>query len=298
MLTVFGSVALDTIRTPSRTVRGALGGAASFSAVSASAFCRTGLVGVVGGDFPARYRKTLASRADLSGLARAAGKTFRYEGEYDSTLSSRRDVRAELNVLGGFSPELPEEYAKSEFVYLANNDPDQNLKLLGQFDRVKFSACDTISYWISRKKKSVVRMISRTDAVVINDEEARMLTGRANLIGCARAMARWGARLVVIKKAEHGALLFYGGEARPVPGVPVEKVVDPTGAGDAFAGAMMGYLASAGPAPLRRAREAALRGSVMGSFAVEGYGMAGLLRADRRAISARLARLRRLAGLA
>lgn len=298
MLAVFGSIALDTIRTPSRVLRGSLGGAASFAAVSASSFYDTGLVGVVGRDFPTRYRKLLAGRADLSGLVRKEGRTFRYEGRYSSDLSSRQDIKAELNVLEGFSPELPAAYKKSKFVYLANNDPDQNVRLLEQFDRVKFSACDTISYWIAHKKRSVVRMISSTDATIINDMEARMLTGQHNLVRCARRIAGWGARLVVIKKAEHGALLYYDGEARPIPGVPVEKVLDPTGAGDAFAGALMGYMASAGSASMRRAREAALRGAVMGSFAVEGYGLAGLLRADRRAVSARLKTYRRLAGYA
>ena len=298
MLTVFGSIALDTIRTPSRILRCSLGGAASFAAISASSFHDTGLVGVVGSDFPARYEKLLAGRADLAGLVRKSGKTFRYEGEYSSDLSSRRDVKAELNVLEGFSPELPESYKKSKFVYLANNDPDQNVRLLEQFDRVKFSACDTISYWIAHKKRSVVRMMSKTDAAVINDEEARMLTGQHNLVRCARTMAGWGARLVVIKKAEHGALLYHDGEAHPIPGVPLEKVLDPTGAGDAFAGALMGYMASVGSASVRRAREAAMRGAVMGSFAVEGHGLAGLLRADRRAVSARLKRYMRLAGYA
>ena len=257
MLTVFGSIALDTIRTPSRILRGSLGGAASFAAISASSFHETGLVGVVGHDFPTKYQKLLAGKVDLSGLVRKEGKTFRYEGQYSSDLSSRKDIKAELNVLEGFSPELPSIYKKSKFVYLANNDPDQNIRLLKQFDRVKFSACDTISYWIAHKKRSVVRMISNTDATIINDEEARMLTGQHNLVRCARQIARWGARLVVIKKAEHGALLYYDGEAHPIPGVPIEKVLDPTGAGDAFAGALMGYMASTESTSMRRAREAA-----------------------------------------
>lgn len=297
MLTVFGSIALDTIRTQKRTVSSALGGAASFASVSASTFCSTGLVGVVGSDFPARYERTLAGRADLAGLVRAPGRTFRYEGEYDATLSSRRDVSAQLNVLEGFRPELPEQYKRSRFAYLANNDPDQNARLLGQFDNVRFSACDTIAYWIRSKRKSVIRMIGMTDATVINDEEARLLTGEHNLVRCARAIARWGADLVVVKKAEHGALLFHKGEAYPVPGMPVEGVVDPTGAGDSFAGAMMGYLASRGSVSLPRLREAAVRGAVMGSFAVQGYGLAGLLRADRRSVSARLKKYARLAGI-
>lgn len=297
MLSVFGSVALDTIRTRKRTVRGALGGAASFAAVSASRFCRTGLVGVVGGDFPPRYRRLLASHADLAGLEEARGRTFRYDGRYDADLVSRRELSTKLGVLAGFAPELPDEYRRSRFVYLANNDPDQNVRLLGQFDRVKFSACDTISYWISRKKKSVVRMMAATDAVVINDEEARMLTGERNLLACARTMRRWGAGLIVIKKAEHGALLFHGGDAYPVPGMPTERVLDPTGAGDSFAGAMVGHLASSGSVSLKRLREAAVRGAVMGSFAVEGYGLAGLLKADGPAVSARLKKYRRLAGV-
>ena len=279
MLTVFGTVALDTIRTPKRTLRGVLGGAAAFAAVSASNFVRTGLVAAVGGDLPARHRRILSERVDLRGLSvREGQRTFRYDGRYDRTLSARTTLKTELNVISGYEPVVPEPYRKSGFVYLANNDPEQNISLIGQFDRVRFSMCDTIDFWISTKRAAVIRMMGEVDAVVINDEEARLLTKEHNLTRCAKRMAEWGARYVIIKKGEHGSLMFRGGDmVFAAPGFPLEDVVDPTGAGDSFAGAMMGYLAGKATARASEIRRGVVYGNVAGSFAVEGYGLDGLL---------------------
>ncbi|MGI0069930.1 MAG: PfkB family carbohydrate kinase, partial [Nitrosopumilaceae archaeon] len=160
MLTVFGSVALDTIRTPSKILKNVLGGAATYAAISASFFVKPGLIAVIGQDFPKRYHDILNNFVDLKGVVHANGKTFRYDGSYDETLSFRTTNKTELNVLGGFKPIVPEKYRKSEFVYLANNDPAQNTKIIKEFDRVKFSMCDTIDFWISSKRNDVIKMMS------------------------------------------------------------------------------------------------------------------------------------------
>ncbi len=277
MLTVFGSTALDTIRTPNKTLKNVLGGAATFAAISASNFVNTGLIAVVGKDFPKEHRKTLSNHLDLKGFVTEEGKTFRYDGRFDKTLSTRETLKTELNVLENFKPVVPEEYRKSQFVYLANNDPDQNTQLIKEFDKVKFSMCDTIDFWISTKRESVIKMIKAVDAVVINDEEAKLLTKEFNLIKCAKKMMEWGAKYVIIKKGEHGSLMFFDDVIFPSAGFSLEDVVDPTGAGDSFAGAMIGYLASKRSTRLSEIKKAVVYGNVLGSFAVEKYGLDGLL---------------------
>ena len=288
MLTVFGSAALDTIHTTKKTLRGVFGGAATFAAVSASYFVDTGLIAVVGDDFPRRYRNVLAKRLDLRGLTVRKGKTLMYEGLYDDTLSTRKTLKTELNVMEGFRPEVPDEYKKSRFVYLANNDPEQNLRLIKEFDNVKFSMCDTIDFWIRTKRDAVIRMIKSVDAVVINDEEAKMLTGEFNLIKCAKKIMGWGARFVVIKKGEHGSLTFFGDVVFPAVGFSLEDVVDPTGAGDSFAGAMIGYMASRNSTSIPMIKKAVVYGNVMGSFAVERHGLDGLAKITKSDISKRV----------
>ena len=294
MLTVFGSVALDTIRTPSRTIRNALGGAATYAAISSSFFERPGLIAVVGRDFPKRYQNTLDKFVDTKGVVHAGGPTFRYDGSYDMTLSSRTTNKTELNVLKDFKPTVPEEYAKSEFVYLANNDPAQNTKIIKEFDRVKFSMCDTIDFWISTKRRDVIRMMGVVDSVVINDEEARLLTKTHNLIKAAKKIMEWGTRFVIIKKGEHGSLLFYDDVVFPSPAFSLENIVDPTGAGDSFAGGMVGYLARKNSTKLSAIKEAAIYGNVMGSFAVEKYGLGGLVGLSIPQIKSRFNRYRKM----
>jgi len=278
MLTVFGSTALDTIRTPRKTLKNILGGAATFAAISASNFVDTGLIAVVGKDFPGQYHKILSKYLDLQGLTIKDGKTFRYDGKYDDTLSTRSTLKTELNVLANFKATVPEAYRSSQFVYLANNDPEQNISLIKEFDKVKFSMCDTIDFWISTKREAVIKMIKAVDAVVINDDEAKLLTKEFNLIKCAKKMMRWGAKYVIIKKGEHGSLMFYDDMIFPTAGFSLEDVVDPTGAGDSFAGAMIGYLASKKSTRVSDIKKAAVYGNVLGSFAVERYGLDGLLK--------------------
>jgi len=273
MLTVFGSVALDTIRTPKKVLKDVLGGAATFAAISASFFVKPSLIAVIGQDFPKKYHNILSKFLDLRGLERANGKTFRYDGSYDETLSHRTTNKTELNVLGNFNPIVPEEYRKSEFVYLANNDPVQNTKIIKEFDGIKFSMCDTIDFWISTKRDDVIKMMRTVNSVVINDEEAKLLTKTQNLIKCAKKIMEWGAEYVIIKKGEHGSLLFYEDVVFPSPAFSMENIVDPTGAGDSFAGGMIGYMASKNNTKISTIREAAVYGNIMGSFAVEKYGI-------------------------
>ena len=294
MLTVFGSTALDTIRTPSKTLKNVLGGAATFAGISASFFVKTGLIAVVGSDFPKKYHNLLRKHLDLRGLSIKNGKTFHYDGSYDKTLSTRKTLKTELNVLGNFNPIVPEEYKKSQFVYLANNDPDQNVALIKEFDKVKFSMCDTIEFWIATKRNSVIKMIKSVDAVVINDEEAKLLKKEYNLIKCAKKMMSWGAKYVIIKKGEHGSLMFFDDLIFPSAGFSLEDVVDPTGAGDSFAGAMIGYLASKNSTSFSVIKKAVVYGNVLGSFAVEKYGLDGLLQLKNQDIQKRVKQYERM----
>ncbi len=288
MLTVFGSIALDTIRTPTKVLKRVLGGAATFAGISASYFIKTGLIAVVGKDFPKKYYNILAKNLDLRGFKVDNGKTFHYDGSYDKTLSTRTTLKTELNVLGNFKPTVPEEYRKSEYVYLGNNDPKQNAELIKEFDNVKFSMCDTIEFWIAHKKLSVIKMIKSVDAVVINDEEAKLLTKEHNLIKCAKKMMNWGTKYVVIKKGEHGSLLFYDDVIFPSVAFSLEDIVDPTGAGDSFAGAMIGYLANKRNTNLSTIKKAVIHGNVLGSFAVEKFGLDGILNLKKSQIEKRV----------
>ena len=294
MLTVFGSVAFDTIGTPTKVLKNVLGGAATFASISASFFVKPGLIAVIGKDFPKEYHKILSKRLDLKGLSIKDGKTFRYSGVYDKTLSSRRTLRTDLNVLKNFKPTVPDIYRKSEFVYLANNDPDQNTALIKEFDNVKFSMCDTVDFWISTKRSSVIRMFKQVDAVTINDEEARLLTKEFNLIKCAKKIMNYGPKYVIIKKGEHGSLLFFDDLIFSSPAVSLENVVDPTGAGDSFAGAMMGYLTSKKKTDLASIKKSVVFGNVMGSFTVEGYGTEGLLRVKKSDIKKRMSQYEKM----
>ena len=276
MLTVFGSTALDTIRTPKKVLKDVLGGAATFAAISASFFVKPGLIAVIGDDFPKKYHNILKKYVDLKGLTVLDGKTFRYDGSYDKTLSIRKTLKTELNVLADFKPNVPDEYKKSDFVYLANNDPEQNAKIINEFDNVRFSMCDTIEFWIATKRNAVIKMIKSVDAVVINDEEAKLLTKEENLIKCAKKMMSWGAKYIIIKKGEHGSLLFHEDIIFPSVGFSLESILDPTGAGDSFAGAMIGYLASKKKTSFSEIKNSVIYGNIMGSFAVEKYGIDAL----------------------
>jgi sugar/nucleoside kinase (ribokinase family) len=280
LLTVFGTVALDTTRTPFRTETRILGGAATFASLSSSMFTQTCIVGVVGSDMPAGHIGAIRSRGiDTKGIVTVqGGTTFHYDSTFDYDLSNRTTNKTELGVIAGFDPVIPEEYARSDYVYLANNDPKQNIKILRHFQNPKLVVCDTIEFWINGSREDVVKMIGMADGVVINDNEARLLCKEANLSKCAKKIMSWGSRFAIIKKGEHGAVLFTNdNQVFPAAAFFLDEIVDPTGAGDSFAGGFLGHIARKNKADFATMKEAVIYGNVMGSFAVEDFGVKRLL---------------------
>ena len=280
MLTVFGTVALDTTRTPFRTETRILGGAATFASVSSSMFAPTSIVAAVGSDMPAEHIRALSSKGiDTKGIIIIQGsKTFHYDSSFDYDLSNRTTNKTELGVIAGFDPVIPEEYIKSDYVYLANNDPKQNIKILQYFQNPRLVVCDTIEFWINGSRNDVVKMIGMTDGVVINDNEARLLCKEANLAKCAKKIMSWGSKFAIIKKGENGAILFTKeGLVFPTAAFFLDEIVDPTGAGDSFAGGFLGHIARKGVMNFATMKEAVIYGNVMGSFAVEDFGIKRLL---------------------
>lgn len=280
MLTVFGTVALDTTRTPFRTETRILGGAATFASVSSSMFVPTSIVAAVGSDMPSEHIRALSSKGiNTKGIITIQGsKTFHYDSSFDYDLSNRTTNKTELGVIAGFDPVIPEEYIKSDYVYLANNDPKQNIKILRHFQNPRLVVCDTIEFWINGSRDDVVKMIEMTDGVVINDNEARLLCKEANLAKCAKKIMSWGSKFAIIKKGENGAILFTKeGLVFPASAFFLDEIVDPTGAGDSFAGGFLGHIARKGMMDFATMKEAVIYGNVMGSFAVEDFGIKRLL---------------------
>jgi sugar/nucleoside kinase (ribokinase family) len=290
-------MALDTTRTPFRTEFRILGGAATFASVAASLFTKTGIVAVAGGDMPQEYVASLLSKGiDTKGIViKGDGKTFHYDSSFDYDLSVRTTLRTELNVIADFEPVIPVEYAGSEYVYLANNDPKQNVKILKLFTSPKLVVCDTIEFWIHGSREDVIKMISSCDGVVINDSEARLLFKSANLSTCAKKLLSLGPSFAVIKKGEHGAILFESsGQVFPAAAYFLDEIVDPTGAGDAFAGGFIGHLARKGKLDFATMKEAVVYGNVLGSFAVEDFGVGKLLSITERDVALRYDHYRKL----
>jgi sugar/nucleoside kinase (ribokinase family) len=278
MITVFGTIALDTTRTPFKTQTRIMGGAATYASLSSSIFTSTSIVGIVGSDFPTEYRNILDDRVDTRGvITKEDGKTFHYDSTFDYDLYHRTSNKTELNVIADFEPVIPNQYIDSEYVYLANNDPIQNIKILEHFSNPKLIVCDTIEYWILNQKQDIIKMMSKVDGVVINDEEARLLCKTTNLIKCAKLIMSWGPWFTIIKKGEHGSLFVNDDTVFPAPAYPMEEIVDPTGAGDSFAGGFMGHIAKQNSLSVNTMKEAVIYGNVMGAFAVEGFGVKKLL---------------------
>ena len=280
MLTVFGTVALDTTRTPFRTETRILGGAATFASISSSMFAPTSIVAAIGSDMPAEHIRALSSKGiDTKGVIIIQGsKTFHYDSSFDYDLSNRTTNKTELGAIAGFDPIIPEEYIKSDYVYLANNDPKQNIKILRHFQKPRLVVCDTIEFWINGSRDDVVKMIEMTDGVVINDNEARLLCKEANLAKCAKKIMSWGSKFAIIKKGENGAILFTKeGLVFPAAAFFLDEIVDPTGAGDSFAGGFLGHIARKGVMDFATMKEAVIYGNVLGSFAVEDFGIKRLL---------------------
>jgi sugar/nucleoside kinase (ribokinase family) len=299
---VVGSVALDSVETPFGSVRDAIGGSATFFASAASPFTPVQLVGVVGSDYPTDDLQPLAARGvDLSGLQHADGPSFRWTGRYTHDLNVAQTLGTELGVFAEFRPAIPEAFRRTPFVFLANIDPRLQLDVLDQVESPRFVACDTMNFWIDSRRSDLLALLARVDLVTLNDGEARQLSGQVNLLHAARWLLERGPAHVVIKKGEHGALLF---TRRPDPGTgpsiffapayPLEAVFDPTGAGDSFAGGFMGHVAATGDVSERNLRRAVVIGSAMGSFAVERFSNVRLLEITRADIDRRVREFRAL----
>jgi len=269
---VVGSVALDTVETPFGRADDALGGSATFFSAAASLFGPVQLVGVVGDDYPLQALSFLAERGvDLAGLEQAKGESFRWSGVYSFDLNSRETLETRLGVFADFEPKIPEGFRDAEWVFLGNIDPELQLRVLDQVHTPKFVACDTMNLWIDIKRDRLLELLKRVDMLLVNDGEARQLSGDHNLSRAARWIMDRGPRYLIIKKGEHGAVLFTPHSTFFAPGFPLEEVFDPTGAGDAFAGGFMGHLAQCGRVDDGDLRRAVIYGSVLGSYAVERF---------------------------
>jgi sugar/nucleoside kinase (ribokinase family) len=287
-LLVVGSVAFDAVETPFGKVDRMLGGAATYFAVAASFFTHVNLVGIVGDDFTDKDASIFhGRRVDTQGLERAPGKTFFWAGRYNENMNERTTLATELNVFAEFKPRLPEAYQSSGHIFLANIDPTLQSSVLHQVKRRPKIALDTMNYWIERTPKELRETLRHTDILMINDSETRQLSSEHNLIRASRHIFKLGPKSLVIKRGEYGAMLVHQNRAFSVPAFPLEEVHDPTGAGDAFAGGFMGYLASVRGASDAELRRAMVYGSVMGSFTVEKFGLDRLRTLKRSEIRAR-----------
>lgn len=294
-LVIVGSVAFDTIRTPWGDREKIVGGSGTYCSLAASYFTRPRIVGVVGRDFPRRTLDLLRKRGvDLEGLKIKAGRTFHWEGRYDEDPNKRTTLRTELNVFADFRPCVPARYRASRIVYLANLDPERHDFVLGQFRKPAVLAMDTIRLWIDTRREALLREIGRVQIFFANDEEARLITGEANLIAAGKALVRLGPSLVLLKKGEHGALVFGRDSVFGVLAHPCEHVVDPTGAGDSFAGGFLGYLDKASGLGAKDVRRAAVYGSVLASFAIEDFGIGRFLTLEPGLVEARFRQFRKL----
>ena len=273
---VVGSVAYDSVKTHAGSREDALGGSAAYFSVASSYFTSVSVVAVVGDDFLAEHVELLTSHGvDTSGLARAKGATFRWSGVYGmEDFNTRETLDTQLNVFGDFAPSLTPDHRRLPYLFLANIDPGLQLDVLRQMEeRPALVALDSMNFWIDIKPDGLTEVVGSVDLLFVDEGEARQLAGEVNLIKAARSIQALGPRTVVIKRGEHGVLLFRGEEIFAAPAFPLESVVDPTGAGDSFAGGFMGYLAATGDLSPGGFRRAAVLGTVMGSFTVESFSL-------------------------
>jgi sugar/nucleoside kinase (ribokinase family) len=288
-----GSVALDSIETPFGKAERVLGGSAVYFTSAASLFSGVKVVGVVGEDYPLEELGFLAQRgADLSGIETREGESFFWAGRYHFDLNTRDTLETKLGVFAHFEPKIPDEFRKARFVFLGNIDPALQHDVLDQVESPEVVACDTMNYWIEGSLDALLELLPRVRILMVNDEEVRQLAGEPNLLKAARWVQSRGPEIVVVKKGEHGAILFAENWLFFVPGFPLEEVFDPTGAGDAFAGGFIGYLASRGSVEPSDLKRAMVYGSVMGSYAVERFGVSRLVDLPFADIEVRMAEFR------
>ena len=296
-LLVVGSVAYDSVQTHAGSRRMALGGSAVYFSIAASYLADVSLVGVVGEDFEQRHVDVLTEHGvDVSGLERAEGKTFHWSGVYSTKdLNTRETLDTQLNVFSDFSPTLADVHRRSDYVFLANIDPELQTSVLDQMqERPKVVALDSMNFWIDGRRSDLDAVVGRVDILFLDEGEARSYSGESNLVKAAKRIQEAGPRVAVVKRGEHGALVFDGLDVFSAPAMPLESVVDPTGAGDSFAGGFMGTLASTGDVSNRGLRRAAIVGSMMGSFAVQDFSVGGLTYLKRQNIRDRFKQFVRL----
>ena len=294
-LVIVGSLALDSVETPFEKKRDLLGGSVSYACAAASFFTKTGMVAIAGQDFPSAYLDAYRKFGiDLAGLNVVRGRTFRWSGVYETNMIDRRTLSTDLNVFASFSPELPAAYRSAPFVLLGNIAPALQMHVLEQVKKPRFVIADTMDLWINTAKKQLMQVISGVDMLMLNDGEARLLTGEYNLRRCAARILDWGPAYVVVKKGEHGALLFSRKGIFIVPAYPVDEVCDPTGAGDSFAGGFLGALAGSTVVNERTVRESLLYGSVVASFTVEDFSLNRLMKVSRSDIRKRITGLKKM----
>ena len=287
-LLVVGSMAFDSVKTPFGERENAIGGSATYFSVSASYFTDVRLVAVVGSDFPESELEFLAGRKiDLSGLERSEGETFRWKGEYGDDLNTARTLDTRLNVFESFRPRVPSSFRESEYVFLANIDPELQASVVGQVSAPRLVACDTMNFWIEGKREALIETFGMVDMVVINEGEVRELAGESNILKAARGVLAMGPKTLVIKQGEYGALLIQNDSVFSAPGLPLEDIFDPTGAGDSFAGGFMGHLSRSGDLSDSALRQAVIFGSVMASFNVESFSFDRMRNLGRDEIEAR-----------
>jgi sugar/nucleoside kinase (ribokinase family) len=292
---VVGSTALDSIKTPKRENPRLLGGSASHAAVAASFFAPVKLIGVVGDDFPRRYVQLYRRHEiNLDGLQSTPGKTFHWAGEYEINMNKRRTLTTELGVFESFTPHLPQHHRDTPYVLLANIAPSLQHHVLDQMSRPQFVLADTMDLWLNIAAEDLVKLLRRVDAFVLNDGEAQQLTKEDNIINALPKIHRLGPKYVIIKKGEHGSILSSPSGLFICPAFPLRCVVDPTGAGDSFAGGLIGYLASRRGSIENRIRRGMVYGSAVASFCCEGFGLTRTTRITRPAIDERVRTLTRL----
>lgn len=272
-LVIIGTIGLDDVKTPFGDVKSALGGSGVYAACASSFFNAPGLISVAGNDIPAKYLSLLKERGvDLCGITKS-GKTFRWSGFYEFDMNEAKTLKTELNSLADFKPQVPESYEEAKFLFLANIDPDLQLEVLSKMKNNPFVVTDTMNYWIASKKESLLKVIKKTNLFVLNEGEARQLFNTANLIKAGKSALELGPEYVVIKKGEHGALLFSKEKYFSAPGYPLEEVKDPTGAGDSFAGGLIGYLSQTDDLSESNIRKAIIFGSTIASFCAESFSL-------------------------
>lgn len=291
---VIGSVALDTVRTPYGRGKEVLGGSATYFSVSARYFSPVKIVAVIGEDFPALHLAFFRKRGiDTRGLMKKEGKTFRWEGEYTGDMSEARTVATHLNVFAEFDPVIPEEYKKTPHVFLANIDPQIQERVLRQIPRPRLVVSDTMNYWIRDKRSSLLKQLRNVDIALFNEGEAQLLSGYKNIVTAAQAILKMGPAKVIVKRGEHGALLFSKNDLFCTSAFLLEKVVDPTGAGDTFAGGVVGYLSRCKRIDESGLRKALVYGNVMASFTVEDFSLNRLACVKHREIKQRVSEYHR-----